>query len=197
MSEQKKNYLDENAFKPLAKIEGGKTLRLRVSVWNNCLQLGTKIGNDFINLDITLDYFKLIAKKVRDLKGDERAKAFALNCKKGRDNQTYGMVAFGVGEDGVWYIGAQDTRGGKVKHLFLPNQKFAYIEDGQIVGDSEMSFLLFQSWFENITDMMPLVWREMFKTAEERAYKPGGQGQGNYNQPAAAPAISFDTEFSF
>ncbi|MGL5648946.1 MAG: hypothetical protein ACRDDY_13945 [Clostridium sp.] len=203
MSDIKKNYLDENAFKPIAKIDGGKTMRLRVSLWNNCLQLGTKVGNDFLNIDITLDYFRIIYNRVKKWKPEDRNVNVALNCKKGRDNQNYGMVAFGIGDDGVAYIGGKDTRGGSVKHLFIPNVKFAMMENGQVVPDNEISYDLFMAWFENIAQMLPVAWNNSYKTAEERAYKPGqnggqGGGQRQYGQQAPQPAgMTFDEVMDF
>lgn len=208
-----RNFLDDNAFKPLAKIEGGKTMRLRVQLWNNCIQLCTKVGGEFLNMDLSLEQFDMATQFSEEIQSDWRGRNVAITLRRGKDNQQYGLCVFGVGEDGIWYIGAKDTRGNVVKHTFTPSVKYTWTADGKAAEDSDVSFRMFRAWFRNINRMLPVVWRAAFKDSKEREWKPnggqGGQGGGynrgnnqggGYNQNGGgrpAPQLDFDSDIAF
>lgn len=216
MSQQKRNLFDDNIFKPLAPIGGGKTMRLRMGLWNNNLQFNTKINDNFENMNVGLDQYGILCSWIRDnTDKDSRERNIAMTLRKGRENSQYGMVAFGVGADGIWYVGIANAAGTRVKHSFTPSQKYNTVADGQPVTDAEVSYRLFRTWMANIDKMLPIGWQENYKSPEEMAYKPNGApGQGggqrsypqnnNYPQqgyqqpsaPAAAP-LDFDVDIAF
>ena len=210
MSQQKRNIFDDNMFKPLAPIGQGKTMRLRIGLWNNNLQFNTKINDNFENMNLGLDMFALMCDWVREnTDKNSRDRNIAVTLRKGRENVQYGMLAFGVGADGIWYVGIANAAGTRIKHSFNPSQKYNTVADGQPVADSEMSFRLFRSWMANLDRLLPIGWQENYKTPEEMAYKPGGNGghgggrsqypsNNGYQAPApAAPSLDFDVDVAF
>ena len=80
MAEKKRNLFDDGVFKPLAKIGQGKTMRLRLQLWLNCLQFGTKINDNFVNLNLSLDQFACVEDWLEDLEKDaeEKVQKFAV-----------------------------------------------------------------------------------------------------------------------
>ena len=213
MSQQKRNLFDDNIFKPLAPIGGGKTMRLRMGLWNNNLQFNTKINDNFENMNVGLDQYGVLCSWIRDnTDKDSRERSIAMTLRKGRENTQYGMVAFGVGADGIWYVGIANAAGTRVKHSFTPSQKYNTVADGAPVTDAEVSYRLFRTWMSNIDKMLPISWQETYKSPEEMAYKPnggaGGQGGGGqrpqypqqgYQQPqqTSQPALDFDLDVAF
>lgn len=207
--QKQRNLFDDGVFKPLADIGQGKTMRLRLGLWNNNLQFSTKINDQYANLNLPLSEFGVFEQWFNnDVDVTSRNKNLAATLRKGRDNQAYGMLAFGVGEDGIWYIGCADTAGTRVKHRFTPSMKFSYVEDGAPVPDSVLSFRLLRSWFKNVRSLLPTGWAETYKSPEELAYKPGGNGGGNggYNQNRGGgnggggynqPSLDFDNDIQF
>lgn len=210
MSQQKRNLFDDNIFKPLAPIGGGKTMRLRMGLWNNNLQLNTKINDNFENMNLGLDQYGVMCDWIRDnTDKDSRERSIAMTLRKGRENAQYGMVAFGVGADGIWYVGIANAAGTRVKHSFIPSQKYNTVADGQPMSDAEVSYRLFRTWMANVDRILPIGWQETYKSPEELAYKPnngnGGGGQRNYPQnqgyqqpqQSQQPALDFDLDVQF
>lgn len=205
MAEKKRNLFDDGVFKPLAKIGQGKTMRLRLQMWRNCLQFGTKINDDFLNLDFPIDQFAVVEDWFEDLEKDAVNRNIAITLRRGKDNQQYGLLVFGVGEDRLYYIGCANTTQAKVKHIFTSNAKFNYSEDGQSVPDHVMSRRYFRGWLRNVRTILNKVWEENYKSPEELAYRPGGQGGqgqqggqsygGGYN--GGQPQMDFDADIQF
>ena len=204
MADKPRNIFDDGAFKPLAKIAQGKTMRLRLQLWRNCLQFGTKINDKFVNLDLPVDQFGYVEDWFDDLEKDATNRNVAITLRKGKDNQQYGLLVFGVGEDRMYYIGCADTTQSKVKHVFSPSVKFNYAEDGAAVPDHVISRRLFKSWLRNVRTMLMVAWSEGYRTPEDLAYKPnGGQGgQGGYGNGGGSggytqPTMEFDADLQF
>lgn len=208
--QKQRNLFDDGVFKPMADIGQGKSMRLRLGLWQNNLQFSTKINDQYANLNLPLSEFGVFENWFKnDVDKTSRNKNLAATLRKGRDNQAYGMLALGVGEDGIWYIGCADTAGTRVKHRFVPSVKFSYVNDGAPVTDAEMSYRLVCSWFKNVRSILAVSWAENYKTPDEMAYKPGGNGgggngypsnNGNYNRPqggGGAPSLDFDNDIQF
>lgn len=207
--QKQRNLFDDGVFKPMADIGQGKSMRLRLGLWQNNLQFSTKINDQYANLNLPLSEFGVFENWFKfDVDKTSRNKNLAATLRKGRDNQAYGMLALGVGEDGIWYIGCADPSGTRVKHRFVPSVKFSYTCDGAPVPDAEMSYRLVCSWFRNVRTVLSSSWAENYKTPEEMAYKPGGNGGqggggynqnngGGYNRPAPQPSLDFDHDIQF
>lgn len=210
MSQQnKRNLYDDGVFKPLADIGQGKTMRLRLGIWKNTIQFSTKINDQYVNLALTLSDFGIFEDWVAEIPRGATNRNLVATLRKGRDNQAYGQLAFGVGEDGIWYIGCADTSGTRVKHRFIPSTKFNYAEDGKAVPDADMSRRLVANWFKNVRTLLPAAWNENYQSPDELAYKPnggaGGYGGGNsgggygggQRSGGGQPALDFDNDIAF
>lgn len=206
--QKQRNLFEDGVFKPMADIGQGKSMRLRLGLWLNNLQFGTKINDQFVNLNLPLSEFGVFEDWFNnDVDKTSRGKNLAATLRKGRENQAYGMLAIGVGEDGIWYIGCADVAGTRVKHRFQPSVKFSYVEDGAPCSDAIMSYRLVSAWFKNVRTVLSSGWAENFKTPDELAYKPGGNQGGGYpsnnngynRSPAAAsqPTLDFDNDVQF